>query len=59
MINTVKKDFDENRGVPLESYQVVMQDGTELAVPNNPTNRHYKMIQEWVAKGNTIEEGAN
>jgi len=57
MINTVKKNFDENKGVPLDSYQVVMKDGEELAVPLDPANRHYQMIQEWVAEGNTIEEG--
>ena len=26
-----------------------------LSVPNSPGNRHYQMIQEWIAKGNTPE----
>ena len=31
-------------------------DGQEMSVPLDPANRHYQEIQEWVAKGNTIEE---
>jgi hypothetical protein len=31
-------------------------DGMSLSVPIDPANRHYQMIQEWVAEGNTIEE---
>ena len=31
-------------------------DGQEVHVPLDPANRHYQAIQEWVAKGNTIEE---
>ena len=31
--------------------------GTEsIQVPLDPANRHYIAIQEWVSKGNTIEE---
>tara|TARA_Y100001938_G_scaffold147176_1_gene227798 strand:- start:39 stop:206 length:168 start_codon:yes stop_codon:yes gene_type:complete len=26
------------------------------SVPIDPNNRHYQAIQEWVAKGNKIEE---
>ena len=26
-----------------------------LSVPADENNRHYKMIQEWLAEGNTIE----
>jgi len=29
-------------------------DGTELGVPIDTGNRHYKAILEWVAAGNTI-----
>ena len=29
--------------------------GVELFVPLDPANRHYVLIQEWVAAGNTIE----
>ena len=31
-------------------------DGTEMFVPLDPANRHYQAIQEWVAKGNRIED---
>ena len=31
-------------------------DGQEMSVPLDPANRHYQAIQEWVAKGNTIED---
>ena len=32
-------------------------DGQEMLVPINETgNRHWQALQEWVAKGNTIEE---
>ena len=32
-------------------------DGEEIFVPRNAEgNRHWVAIQEWVAKGNTIEE---
>ena len=24
-----------------------------MSVPNDPTNRHYVMVQEWIAEGNT------
>lgn len=26
-----------------------------MSVPNSPDNRHYQMVQEWLAKGNTPE----
>ncbi len=57
MITYVRKNM--YLGEFANSYQVVMKDGTEVAVPLDPANRHYQMIQEWVAEGNTIEEGAN
>tara|TARA_Y100001938_G_scaffold148250_1_gene231395 strand:- start:1055 stop:1231 length:177 start_codon:yes stop_codon:yes gene_type:complete len=31
-------------------------DGQEMSVPLDPNNRHYQAIQEWVAKGNKIED---
>jgi len=31
-------------------------DGIEMFVPIDTGNRHYVAIQEWVSKGNTIEE---
>ena len=31
-------------------------DGQVMSVPQDPANRHYQAIQEWVAEGNTIAE---
>jgi hypothetical protein len=31
-------------------------DGVLMSVPLDPNNRHYQAIQEWVAKGNKIED---
>ena len=31
-------------------------DDKEISVPLDPANRHYIAIQEWVAKGNKIED---
>ena len=42
--------YDHNSGIK------AIIDGEELNVPLDPANRHYQAIQEWVAKGNTIEE---
>ena len=34
----------------------VIIDNIEMLVPQDPANRHYQAVQEWVSKGNTIEE---
>ena len=31
-------------------------DDVEILVPLDPANRHYIAVQEWVAKGNKIED---
>jgi len=31
-------------------------DGTPMTVPQDPANRHYQAILEWVAEGNTIQD---
>ena len=31
-------------------------DDKDMCVPLDPDNRHYQAIQEWVAKGNKIED---
>ena len=31
-------------------------DSQEMFVPLDPDNRHYQAIQEWVTKGNKIED---
>ena len=45
------KDFDENN----VSINATI-DGQDMSVPMDTANRHYQEIQEWVAKGNTIQE---
>jgi hypothetical protein len=35
---------------------IVVSDSQTLYVPLDPDNRHYQAIQEWVAKGNKIED---
>ena len=55
-IKSVTKQFDYNN--TLCSYLLIDDDNNEYCVPaNDPDNRHYQMIQEWVAEGNTIKEG--
>ena len=47
-------DYDKNTK---ENYSIkAVIDNETMFVPLDPNNRHYKAIQEWVAKGNTIEE---
>ena len=38
------------------SYELTLQNDEVWYVPNDPDNRHYQAIEEWVAEGNTIEE---
>ena len=35
---------------------IVVSDSQTLYVPLDPANRHYQAVQEWVAKGNKIED---
>ncbi len=51
---SVKRITEENRP---DEFLVVDNDDTTMSVPSDVNNRHYQMIQEWVAEGNTIEEG--
>ena len=42
----------------LRSYKMTLSSGQIWFVPlNDESNTDYQMIQEWVAEGNTIEEG--
>ncbi len=34
-------------------YVVTLMDGTVLHVPNDPANRHFQEVQDWIALGNT------
>ena len=36
-------------------YKVTYEDGTILFVPNDPANRHYQEVQEWINAGNEPE----
>ena len=46
MIQSVK---DDGSG----GYVVILDDGRRLLVPNEPANRHYQAVQDWIALGNT------
>jgi hypothetical protein len=35
-------------------YCCTLDDGTELHVPKDARNRHYKMVQDWKAKGGVV-----
>ena len=45
------QDLDGNNNIVS-----VVIDGVSMSVPINPDNRHYQIILDWVAEGNTIEE---
>ena len=39
-----------------ETYEVTMNDGQVLFVPDTPENRHYHEIQKWLAiEGNNLD----
>tara|TARA_A100001391_G_C4884094_1_gene228971 strand:- start:32 stop:202 length:171 start_codon:yes stop_codon:yes gene_type:complete len=46
----MKDDDNENCSIS------AVIDGRQWSVPLKADNRHYQAIQEWVAKGNTIQE---
>ncbi len=43
-----------SRGRSSNTVNVTKTDGTSLSVPEDPGNRHYRVITEWVAQGNEI-----
>ena len=53
MILTVTKIWNDPQKYA-HSYKIVYSDEKEWFAPNDPSNRHYQEIQEWVAEGNTI-----
>ena len=54
MIKKVKKN---NFAGELVSYQITYENSNvSVSVPLDEANTDYQVIQEWVAKGNTIEE---
>ena len=46
MIQAVKDKLDSG-------YIATTTRGEELHVPNDPANRHYQQVQDWIALGNT------
>ncbi len=56
LIKTVKKINDEIENV-LDGYMVTYVNTNKIkSVPLDPDNTDYLAIQEWVAKGNKIED---
>jgi len=54
MFSSVKKIvFD---GIEMKMLKVTFLDGKISDVPKDEANKDYKLILEWVADGNTIEE---
>ena len=54
--NITKFKYNKNGPDNVNSSIQLTMDGQEYTVPIDVDNRHYQMIQEWVADGNTIEE---
>ena len=55
MINNVKKH--KNHEGEWMCYEIILSDGKSWFLNiNSTTHYRYQEIQEWVAKGNTIEE---
>ena len=54
MINTVEKYYSPEG---LFAYKVTFLNGEVWSVPKAEDNTDYQAILEWVADGNTIQEG--
>ena len=54
-MNITSAQYVTSRGGGDDCIQAVI-DGTPMTVPQDPANRHYQAILEWVAEGNTIQE---
>ena len=54
MITSAKYQKNLNDSSVNEAIVIVI-DGETMTVPITEDNRHYQMIQEWVAEGNTPE----
>ena len=55
-MNITKAQYVSETPMPNEPIIRATIDGIEMTVPQDPDNRHYIAIQEWVAEGNTIED---
>jgi len=45
-----------SEGDYLVNKDLTVSDGGELTVPHDPGNRHYVMVQEWIAEGGVVTE---
>ena len=55
-IKSVKKCMHPFDNTKLAAYTITFKDDTTVSSSVLPDNRHYQMIQQWVAAGNTIED---
>ena len=55
-MNITKAQYVSETPMPNEPIIRVTIDGIEMTVPQDPVNRHYQAIKEWVAEGNKIED---
>ena len=55
-MNITKALYVSETPMPNEPIIRVTIDGIEMTVPQDPANRHYQAIKEWVAEGNKIED---
>ena len=55
-MNITKAQYVSETPMPNEPIIRATIDGIEMTVPQDPANRHYQAIKEWVKEGNKIEE---
>jgi len=59
MINSVEKIYRPDNSGKF-CFKVIDTNNKIIFVPNNKTNRHYQLIQEWIAEGGVvIDNGGN
>ena len=50
---SVEKQYNED-GSTFINYKVTLQDDTDIYVPLDENNKHYKDVQQWISEGNTV-----
>ena len=55
-MNITKAQYMKNLEKNKNDHIKATIDSQEMFVPLDPDNRHYQAIQEWVTKGNKIED---
>jgi len=59
MINSVEKIYRPDNSGKF-CFKIIDTNNKIIFVPNNKTNRHYQLIQEWIAEGGVvIDNGGN